>query len=306
MASLLRVLEEHGVPDAAAKALLIVVIFTAAWVVARLASMVARALESRASDDDDEDVSPLVALSRQETAVSLISTTIRYVVYLVACGLSVIVLLGGRSVGTVAGASFVAVLIGFAAQRFLIDIMAGFLMFFEHWFTIGTLVVIEPWKLEGVVEEMSLRATTIRDANGDLMHVHNSQILAVRVLPDGVRRVDIELFVRDRDAGERLVTEVGALVPVGPTAFIEAPTIRAAEQLDGDLWRITAGAAVAGGRLWLAEELLPSLLKERAGEGLIVHGPVILPTADAAVNRFRRAERQGRRATAGATRRRPG
>jgi small conductance mechanosensitive channel len=306
MHSLLRVLEEHGVPDAAAKALLIVVIFVAAWVVARLASMVARALEARNTDDDDEDVTPLVALARQETAVSLISTTIRYVVFLVACGLSVVVLLGGRSIGAVAGASFVAVLIGFAAQRFLIDIITGFVMFFEHWFTIGTLLVIEPWKLEGVVEEMSLRATTIRDANGDLLHVHNSQILAVRVLPDGVRRVDIELFVRDRDAGERLLAEVGKLVPVGPTAFIEPPTIRAAEQLDTDLWRITAGASVAGGRLWLAEELLPSLLKERAGEGLIVHGPVILPTADAAVSRFRRAEQQGRRATAGATRRRPG
>jgi hypothetical protein len=98
MASLLRLLEEHGVPDAAAKALLIVVIFVAAWVVARLARMVARALEARNTDDDAEDVSPLVALSRQETAVSLISTTIRYVVYLVALGLSVIVLLGGRSV----------------------------------------------------------------------------------------------------------------------------------------------------------------------------------------------------------------
>jgi small conductance mechanosensitive channel len=294
MRSLLLVFEHHGVPDMAAKALLIVAVFLVAWFISRIASSVARALQSHAELDDH--TSPLIAFSRRETAVSLIQTTVRYIAYLWAAALGVVVLLGGRSIGTVAGASFVAVLIGFAAQRFLIDVMAGFVMFFEGWFTIGSSVVIEPWKLEGVVEEMSLRATTIRDVSGDLLRVHNSQVLAVRLLPDGARHVDIELFVRDRGEGERIVDEASDLVPVGPTAFLERPAVRQIEELGPSLCRITATASVTAGRIWLAEELLPALIKERAEAGTLVHGPIVLPTADVAVRRFRRAERRSRQA----------
>jgi hypothetical protein len=294
MRSLLLLLEHRGVPGLAAKALLVVALLLVAWLVSRVATAIARTIQSRAEVDDR--TSPLIALSRRETGVSLVQTTVRYIVYLWAFALVVVVLLGGRSIGTVAGASFAAVLVGFAAQRFLIDIMAGFVMFFEGWFTIGTSIVVEPMKLEGVVEEMSLRATTIRDVSGDLLHVHNSQISAVRVLPDGARRVDIELFVRDRGEGERLLDEASELVPVGPTAFLARPEVRQVEELGPGLCRITATASVTAGRVWLAEELLPSLIKERAQEGALVHGPVVLPTADAAIRRFRRAERRSRRA----------
>jgi hypothetical protein len=170
-------------------------------------------------------------------------------------------------------------------------------MFFEGWYTVGTSVVVEPWKLEGVVEEVSLRATTIRDVSGELIRVHNSQILAVRVLPDGARHVEIELFVRDRDDGTELIQRVAQLVPTGPTSFVNPPQVRKTTELDDDLWRITALASVAAGRLWLAEDLLPSLLKERATEGLIVHGPVILPVDERSVGRFARAGRGNRQPT---------
>jgi moderate conductance mechanosensitive channel len=293
MHSLLRLLERHGMPDAAAKTLLIVLLFVAASVIGRFSTVIARWLERRSEVDDH--VSPLVALSRRETAVSLVQTTVRYLVFLIAFAAAIVVLVGGRAIGTVAGASFVAVLIGFAAQRFLIDIMAGFVMFFEGWYTVGTSIVIEPSKLEGVVEEVSLRATTIRDVNGDILRVHNSQILAVRVLPDGARGVEIELFVRDLDAGEQLLERVASIVPTGPTAFVVPPHIRSSEELGEDLFRITAGASVAPGRLWLAMDLLPSLVKERAPDGLLVHGPVIMPANEYATNRFARAERLGRR-----------
>jgi hypothetical protein len=68
-------------------------------------------------------------------------------------------------------------------------------------------------------------------------------------------------------------------------------TVRNLESLNSDLYRITADAAVAAGRNWLAEELLPSLLKEQAAEGLIVHGPVVLPSDEQATSRFARAQR---------------
>jgi hypothetical protein len=188
------------------------------------------------------------------------------------------------------------VMLGFAAQRFLIDLMAGFVMFFEGWYTVGTSIVLEPMKLEGVVEEVSLRATPIRDVGGELIRVNNSSISAVRVLAEGARRVQIELFVHDDEAGSELVERVSTMVPTGPTAFLEAPHVRRTEALDDDLHRVTAEASVAAGRMWLAEDLLTALLKERADDGLIVHGPVVLCAGEQATTRFARAVHRRRRA----------
>jgi small conductance mechanosensitive channel len=298
---LLHLLEDQGVPADAAKAIVVAALFLVASAIGRFSRLLARALEARTATAAAD--SPLVALARRETGLSLFQTSIRYLAFMLALALALVVVTGARGISTLAGASFLAVVVAFAAQRFLIDLIAGFLMFFEGWYTIGSTVVLEPMKLEGVVEEVSLRMTALRDVSGELVRVHNSQILAVRVLPQGTRRVEIELFVRDREAGQRLVERVARIVPTGPTSFVDPPCVRATQQLDDDLHRITADASVAAGRFWLAEDLLPSLLKERAEDGLIVHGPVVLPVDEQSRNRFARAERRLRERRAATPRR---
>jgi hypothetical protein len=287
--SLLRTLEHHGVPLTAAKAILVVALFIAASLLARLARFGARVVQARTSNISID--SPLSALAQREMAVSLIQTSVGILAYIFALALALVVVTGARGISTLAGASFAAVVVAFAAQRFLIDLIAGLVMFLEGWYTVGSSIVIEPWKLEGVVEEVSLRATTIRDVGGEVLRVHNSQIMAVRVMPKGGHEMEIELFVHDGSAGEQLIDTVAQIVPVGPTAFTRRPQVRHTQELDGDLYRITADATVAAGRRWLGDELLPSLLKERADEDLIVHGPVILPVDESASTRFARAQR---------------
>ena len=289
MRSLIRALEHTGIPDAGARALVVVCLFMAAALLARLSRLLANRIEARAARVSLD--SPLIALARRETAVSLTYSSVSILGYIVAFSLSLVAVTGARGISTIAGASFLAVIIGFAAQRFLIDLIAGFLMYVEGWYSVGSTIVIEPWKLEGVVEELSLRATTLRDVGGQLLRVHNSQVLAVRVLPDGGHRFEVELYVHDGEAGERLVEGVANVLPSGATEVTRPLTLRTTEPLDGDLFRITAELTVAAGRTWMAEELLPSLLRERAADGLIVHGPVVLPSDEQAETQFARAER---------------
>ena len=289
MHSLLRLLVAHGVPDAAAKSIVVVAVFAIASIVSGLLGAAVGRLRARVEAISLD--SPLVAIAQRETAVALAQTAVRYVVFFIALVVAVSVVTGAHGLGTWAGASFIALVVGFAAQRFLIDLMAGFVMFFEGWYTVGSTVVIEPWKLEGVVEDVSLRATKLRDVSGEVLRVHNSQILAVRVLPDGGHHVLVELFVRDAEAAVDLVEHVARLVPVGPTAFVDPPRVTAVEELDPDLHRVTAEATVAAGRSWMAESLLPSLIRERAEGDLLVHGPVILPADEHAARRFERARR---------------
>jgi moderate conductance mechanosensitive channel len=220
-----------------------------------------------------------------------VRTTIAYVAFSVAAVLSVAQTMGGVDrLAAIAGGLF-AVLIGvFVAQRMLIDMVAGFTMFMERWFSVGdTIEIVSAYPLQGVVEDVSLRRTRIRAVTGEVINVHNSQIFAVRVLPSGVKELALELFVRDRDAGEELVESASRLVPEGPTTFIVRPWLESVEELSPALVRLSIRATLAPGREWLAEDFLPDLLKEQASEGLIVHGPVALAVDERASRSFARA-----------------
>jgi small-conductance mechanosensitive channel len=235
------------------------------------------------------DTAALISLKRRETAVSLLRTTVRYCVILVTALILFQSLTGSGTITAVAGASLIVVLIGFAGQRFLTDILTGMFMLFEGWYAVGDTIVIEPWKLEGVVEEVSLRATTLRAVNGERVRVHNSQVLAVRQLPRGLRELELELFVSDEEEARQLIEQVAAFMPVGPMQFVRRPTLVEVQRLDDDLIRLRVRTATAAGREWLAEKFLPDVLKERAREGLIVHGPVVTEVdSSAAFGRYAR------------------
>src|SRR5207248_1610648 len=150
-------------------------------------------------------------------------------------------------------------------------------------------IAIPTLELQGIVEDVSLRRTKLRALDGETIHVSNSQIPAVRVLPEGLKELAIELFVTDRGRGENLVLAVQRILPEGPTTFARRPWVAEVNELDDRLVRIKLRASVVAGREWLVEGFLSDLLKERADEGLIVHGPVVLTVDEQAARSFARA-----------------
>jgi hypothetical protein len=275
----------------------VAIAFVLAWVVSRLsqrlAERIVRRYEAKNVDPGGATTGVIISLKRHETFVSLVQTSVRYIAYVLATLFAIGQLAGVRGNGAIAGASLVVLLIGFALQRFLIDILSGVFMQFEGWFAIGDSVVIEPGGLAGIVEETSLRSTKLRSLAGDIVYVNNSQIQAVRVLPRGVRQVGIELVVRDEAEGRRLFEDAARVMPVGPTQFVRVPWIESVERLDDDLVLLRGRASVAPGREWLAQGFLADVLRERAGEGLIVHGPVVIEIDDVAARRYARASSLG-------------
>jgi small conductance mechanosensitive channel len=295
-----RILELHFVAEPWRKLVYIALAFALAWMVSRgskhLAERIVRRYEAKNVNLDDATTGVIDSLKRHETIVSLVQTSVRYIAYVIATLFAITQLSGIRGSGAIAGASLLVLLIGFAAQRFLTDILSGIFMQFEGWFAIGDSVVIEPSKLAGIVEETSLRATRLRSLTGEVIFVNNSQISAVRVLPRGVRQVSIELAVRDEAEGRRLFEDAARVMPVGPTQFVRVPWIEAIEKLDDDLVLLRGRAAIAPGREWLAEGFLSDVLRERASEGLIVHGPVVIEVDDVASRRYARATSSAERA----------
>lgn len=274
--------------------LTILLLFAAAWAVSRLAAFIARwalAWHDRRHHAPTGDLgAKIIELKRRETSVAVIRTGIAYVAFAAAVVLTAAQLTGGFDrLTTLAGASFVLILVGFSAQRVLVDLIAGFSMFTEKWYSVGDTIAIPTMELQGVVEDVSLRRTKLRSLDGEIVNIHNSQIPAVRVLPNGVKEFDVELVASSREAAEVLVEEVARLLPVGPTTFIRRPQIHQVDELAPGLVRLRVRAAVAPGREWLVNGFLTDLLKERADKHLLVHGPVVLTVDESAARSFARA-----------------
>jgi hypothetical protein len=279
---------------------IVVALFLIAWILSRLAAQVAayfvdRNERRRWGAAKDLETGVIMGIRQRETAISLIATSVRYLVFAIAILLSIVILSGAQRLQTVIGASFLAIIIGFAAQRFLMDVVAGLLMFFEGWFRIGDTVAIDALQVQGVVESVSPRSITLRSITGEVLHVPNSQVMALRVIPRGYREVEIEFFTSELAAGQRLVEQIARIVPLGPTRFLRRPSLTESETLDDDLHRITAHCAVAVGREWLAEDFLPALIKERAAPDLLLVGPIITYVDDQALQSFTRAMATGRK-----------
>jgi small conductance mechanosensitive channel len=280
----------QALPDPWRSICLVAAAFALAWFASRLSRRLAEWIvarnEARHFDGDPATSGVITGLKRRATIVSLVQSTLRYAAYGLALLFALTQVAGFGGTSALAGASLLVLLVGFALQRFLIDILTGFFMQFEGWYAVGDSVIMEPWALAGVVEEISLRSTRLRSITGEVVRVHNGQIGTVRVLPRGTREVSIELFVRDEAEGRRLLSETARVMPAGPTQFIRQPWIEGVHQLDGELVHLRARATVAPGREWLAYEFLPGVLRERAPEGLVVHGPVIMAVDEIAGRRY--------------------
>ena len=85
--------------------------------------------------------------------------------------------LGVNLAPLLASAGVAGVAIGLAAQNIVRDMLNGLLILIEDQFNVGETVKIAG--IAGVVESMTLRKTTVRDSDGTLYVVPNSQITTV-------------------------------------------------------------------------------------------------------------------------------
>src|SRR5699024_8297907 len=76
--------------------------------------------------------------------------------------------------GLIAGAGIVGLAIGFGAQGIVSDVVTGFFILVEKWADVGDYVITAD--VDGVVEEVGLRTTKIRNYDGILHYIPNRNI----------------------------------------------------------------------------------------------------------------------------------
>jgi len=147
------------------------------------AKMIRIAEEHAAAHNRVAQVKTMASVIRA-TGISIILAIVT-LQFLAALGVNLAPLLASAGVAGVA--------IGLAAQNIVRDMLNGILILLEDQFNVGETVKIAG--VAGVVETMTLRRTTVRDSDGTLYVIPNSQITTVANLSIGYTVATVNVSV---------------------------------------------------------------------------------------------------------------
>ena len=139
---------------------------------------IARAMKKLASVDLVPGPRNIVARQKERASTigGVLSATLKATTWIVASAMA----LGefGFDLGPlIASAGIVGVALGLGAQTLVRDILSGIFMLIEDQYGVGD--TVEVLEIEGVVEKVGLRVTTVRDGQGTLWYLRNGEILKV-------------------------------------------------------------------------------------------------------------------------------
>jgi small-conductance mechanosensitive channel len=113
-----------------------------------------------------------------EARATMIEAVVVKIITAIIFVIGTVMVLGVLEVNTtplLATLGVVSLGLGFAVQNLIRDYLQGFFIFMEDWYRIGDWVVIAG--MEGTVEQIAPRRTVLREINGTMHIIPNSQIL---------------------------------------------------------------------------------------------------------------------------------
>ena len=268
----------------------IVLLVTGAVLLTRLATW----LEGRITDRIDAQAQEKDALVRSETAkhrhalASVITWVVLVVIYCVT-GVAVLARLGIPVTSLVAPAAVVAVALGFGAQRIVQDILAGFFIITERQYGFGDLIQLSvpsiPTPAIGTVEDVTLRITTVRTIDGEVVITPNGQITQVTNLSRNWARAVVDVPVPaavDVNRVTDLLKRIGAEAYEDESLrslLLDTPAVMGVQSIDVDSFQVRMVARTLPGKQFDVGRIL----RVRIAVGLRREGinvPTALETAE--------------------------
>ena len=143
-------------------------------------------------------------IAQVKTVAGVVRTTGLAIIGVIA-GFLFLDKLGVNLAPLLASAGVAGIALGLAAQNIVKDVLNGILILIEDQFNVGDTVRVAG--LAGTVEAMTLRKTTVRDADGTLSVIPNSQITTVANLSVGYSVATVNVSV-DFSANPDVVLEL--------------------------------------------------------------------------------------------------
>ncbi|MTI57127.1 MAG: mechanosensitive ion channel family protein [Geosporobacter ferrireducens] len=203
---------------------------------------------------------------RFDTLKDIIKSIFRYIIYFVAFT-PILETLGVNISSLIAAAGIGGLAIGFGAQNLVRDVITGFFIIFEDQFHVGD--YIETGGKSGIVDEMAIRVTKIRDFNGDLHIIPNGSIDKVTNRSRGNMRALVEVSIayeenidRTMEVLRKLCTEIAE----ENDKIVEGPTVLGVSKLGESDVVIAIMAKTIPMEQWAVERELRKRIKERLEE----------------------------------------
>ena len=250
------------------------------WVGARVTT----GIEAR--DDEGDDLVRSETAKHRHALAQVVSWTVLALIY-AAGAILIVQRLEVPLAGFVAPATVLGVALGFGAQRVVQDVLAGFFVIAERQYGFGDLirmsVVGVPLAVLGTVEDVSLRITTVRTSNGEVIITPNGQIVQVTNLSRDWARAVIDVPV-PLTADVARVSELLRLVGLDAVTdaslsglLLDAPAVMGVESLEVDQFAIRVVARTLPGKQFEVSRAL----RVRISHALSTESPVTPPARPA-------------------------
>ena len=241
-----------------------------------------------ANDGESDALVRSEAAKHRHALAQVLTWTVLVIVYCFT-GVQIADRLGVPTSGLVAPAAVAGVALGFGAQRLVQDLLAGFFIIAERQYGFGDLISIAipgvPGGVIGTVEDVTLRMTKVRTANGEVIITSNGSIVQLTNLSRDWARVVVDVPVPfSVDIGH--VSEI--LRQVGREAYADeelhpqllgAPAVMGVQSIEVDQIHVRIVARTLPGRQFLVGLALRGRIAAALRhEG--IHVPVELDTAE--------------------------
>ncbi len=169
---------------------------------------------------------------RLQLRVSTISGVSKGIVTIVWAGVGILLFLATLSIElapVLAGAGLIGVALSLASQNLIKDAINGFLIIVEDQYALGDVIAVGD--VGGLVENLNLRMTQLRDAEGRLITIPNSEIKIVANLSSRWSRADLTIPVAyhtDIDHAMKLIETVALDMDQDPkwqNPILETPQV---------------------------------------------------------------------------------
>ena len=267
----------------------IVLLVLGAILLARLLRWISARITERidASAPETDELVRSEAAKHRHALTQVVTWTVLVLLY-TATALLVIQRFGVPLTGFIAPATVAGVALGFGAQRIVQDLLAGFFLIAERQYGFGDLVRISiagsTTPVLGTVEDVSLRITTVRSANGEVIITPNGQTLQVTNLSRDWARAVIDVPV-PVTVDVNQVSEI--LREVGEVAFkdeelhqllLDPPSVMGIESIEMDQFKIRIVARTLPGKQFEVGRAL----RVRIAQAFLREGITVQPALDTA------------------------
>lgn len=145
---------------------------------------------------------------REDTLIRIFTWTSGIVIWLIGA-LMILQEAGVPIAPLLTGAGIVGLAVGFGGQYLIRDIISGFFIILENQYRIGDVVGLND--THGLVEDISLRMTTLRDLDGTVHHVPHGEIKQVSNLSKYFSRVNLNIGISYNTDLEHAISVINAV-----------------------------------------------------------------------------------------------